>query len=159
MEKVLSTAEIARAKALQVKLNANLPRRLRLWVKDPSHEAAAPSSSSSSSSSSGGEPAAAGGSAEDFSIEVTAVTPVETIREVVREKAAQMMTYDEELDGALQLTFDGALLEDGKAMGDYIDAKRAGRYPPPYAGVLWISPHAIRTRCEGWGTAGDTPMA
>ena len=138
---VLSKAELERCSALREQLDQNLPRRMRLWVKDPKQESTNSSSSSSSS--------------EDFSIEVTAVTPVEVVREVVRAKATAMMIFDEELDGALQLVYDGAVLVDGAVMGDYVDEKRARRFPAPYAGVLWIGQHEVRTHCTGWGTAGD----
>ena len=48
--------------------------------------------------------------------------------------------HDEQVDGALRLTYEGQVLEDGKRMEHYPLARAMKQYPRPYAGVVWIAP-------------------
>ena len=103
------------------KINANLDRRATLWVKYAPRDVES-------------------GDVEDFTVQVTAITEVAVLREMVRAKAVSLLLHDDDTDGEIRLVYEGRVLQDGCTMADYPLTKARARYPKPYAGIVWISP-------------------
>ena len=107
--------------SVEARINANLDRRATLWVKYAPADV---------------QP----GDVEAFTVQVTAITEVAVLREMVRAKAASLLLHDDDVDGEIRLVYEGRVLEDGCTMADYPLEKARARYPKPYAGIVWISP-------------------
>ena len=106
---------------MEARINTNLDRRATLWVKYAPRDVES-------------------GDVEDFTVQVTAITEVAVLREMVRAKAVSLLLHDDDTDGEIRLVYEGRVLQDGCTMADYPLEKARARYPKPYAGIVWISP-------------------